>query len=194
MSSTLRAKAVKIGKDTNKFDNISTPCYPDAGLDYDAPIPFTVNNGVLDINITNTSVQAFIDNGNYPGDDSEFQAKFMGGIRLIHTLGPNLRTYLRNRINANEETTYTGPIDLVIAPVMTKVQIAQPGQVQGLTFENVYGVNDFPPTSDEYVGGSASNNYYASWVFKNPMTVRYEASGSPTGYRYMTFSTHYDGD
>lgn len=194
MSSALRAKATKIGKDTNMFDNISTPCYFDSPLDYDAPIPFTVSNGVLDIQITNLSVQSFIDNGNSPADDSEFQVKFMGGIRPIHTLGSNLLTYLRNRINQYEGTTYTGPINLQVAPVMTKVQMAQPGEVQGLTFENVYGVNDFAPTSDMYVGGSAANKYFTSWVFKTPMTIRYETSASSTGYRYMTFSTHYDGD
>ncbi len=119
----------------------------------------------------------------------------MGGVRPIHTLGTNMLTYLRKRIASNEGIgSYTGEIVINVAPVMTKVQIAQPGQVTGLTFENVYGVNDYPPSSDEYVGGSSTNNYYASWVFKTPLTIRYVSTLSASGYRYMTFSTHYDGD
>lgn len=192
----MRARATPVGKSTNKFDNISTPCYYDSVYDDDMPLPFSAVNGVLDIVITNSSVNDFINNGNTPGDDSEYQAKFMGGIRPIHTIGSNLEIYLRKRITNNEGLSgeFSGAIELFVAPTMTKVQIAQPGNVQGLTFENVYGVNDFPPSSDEYVGGSESNSYFSSWVFKTPMTIKYESSSSSTGYRYMTFSTHYDGD
>jgi hypothetical protein len=183
------------GKDS-KFDNISTPSYYDNELDEDIPIPFTVKNGVLDIAITNTSVETFINNGNTPEDDTEFQAKQMGGRRLITSLGPNFVTYLRRRIQDIDSLggLYSGELVIFINPVMTKIQLAQPGKVSGLTFENVYGVNDYPPSSDEYIGGSISNSYYTSWVFYKPLTVRFVSSGSPTGYKYMTFSTHYDGD
>ncbi len=196
MSSLLRSFAVPVGKNTNKFDNISTPCYFDSDLDYDVPIPFTYSNGVLDINITNSSVQDFVNNGTSPDDDTEFQAKFCGGMRLVQSLGQNLTTYLRKRIESYEGISgeYLGDIILYIKPTVTKVQLAQPGNVQGLTFENVYGVNDQPPTSDQYVGGDVLNKYYTSWVFKTPMTIKYTSSNSSTGYRYMTFSTHYDGD
>lgn len=193
MSSVLRSVASRVVKN-NKFDNISTPCYPDSGLGNGVPIPFTVDNGILDIQITNTSVQNFVDSGDAPDDDTEYQAKMMGGQRLIRGIGSTLETYLRNRIAGNIGGAYTGAIDLFIQPVMTKIQLAQPNNVQGLTFENVYGVNDYPPTSDEYVGGIESNNYFTSWVFKTPMTIRYVTNLSSTGYRYMTFSTHYDGD
>ncbi len=179
-----------------KFDNISTPCYFDDPLDYDVPIPFTVQSGVLDIAITNSSVENFVNNGSSPDDDTEFQAKMMGGKRLITSIGSNFNTYLRKRIQAVDtlDDPYSGELVIVVNPVMTKVQLAQPGEVQGLTFENVYGVNDYPPTSDEYVGGNESNKYYTSWVFYKPLTVRFVSSGSATGYKYMTFSTHYDGD
>ena len=194
MSSLLRTmdSPVKDGK----FDNISTPCYFDSPLDYAVPIPFTVQSGVLDIAITNSSVEDFVNNGSSPDDDTEFQAKMMGGKRLITSIGSNFNTYLRKRIQAVDtlDDPYSGELVIVVNPVMTKVQLAQPGEVQGLTFENVYGVNDYPPTSDEYVGGGESNKYYTSWVFYKPLTVRFVSSGSATGYKYMTFSTHYDGD
>jgi hypothetical protein len=196
MSSSLRSKATPVGKTTNKFDNINTPSYVDSTLDDEVPIPFSAINGVLDIVITNSAVANFINNGTFPRDNSEYQAKFMGGIRQIHTIGANLETYLRKRITSNEGISgeFAGEIELYIAPIMTKVQLAQPGNVRALTFEEVYGVNDFPPSSDEYIGGDSTNSYYTSWVFKTPMTIKYASLESSTGYRYMTFTTYYDGD
>lgn len=194
MSSISRVFSVP-GKDS-KFDNISTATYYDDALNEYIPIPFTVKNGVLDIAITNSSVEAFVDNGDGPNDDCEFQAKQMGGRRLVISLGSNFVKYLQNRIQQIDElsSAYSDQLTIVIKPVMTKVQLAQPGQADGLTFENVYGVNDHPPTSDEYVGGNESNKYFTSWVFFKPLTVRFVSSNSSTGYKYMTFSTHYDGD
>lgn len=167
MSSVLRAFAVS-GKDS-KFDNISTPSYFDDPLDNDIPIPFTIINGVLDIAITNSSVQDFINNGNTPADDTEYQAKQMGGRRLVTSIGPNFKTYLQRRIQNIDSlgALYSDELTIFVNGVMTKVQLAQPGQVEGLTFENVYGVNDHPPSSDEFIGGNVSNKYFTSWVFSS---------------------------
>jgi len=194
MSSILRTFAVS-GKDS-KFDNISTATYDETSLNEFIPIPFTVVNGVLDIAITTSSVQTFINDGTEPNDDTEFQAKQMGGRRLVTSLGPNFTTYLRNRITTIDtlDPVYSGELTIFVNPVMTKVQLAQPGQVLGLTFENVYGVNDYPPTSDEYIGGGDSNKFFTTWVFYKPLTIRFVSSGSATGYKYITFSTHYDGN
>jgi hypothetical protein len=195
MTSLLRSYAVPVGRNSNKFDNISTPSYYNNDFEQSFPIPFTYVNGVLDIQITNSDVNNFVNNGTSPDDDTEYQSKFCGGVRLVTSLGDTLITYLRNRIASYEEMDeYTGDVILYVKPTVTKIQLAQPGDAQGLTFENVYGVNDRPPSSDEYVGGDAANKYYTSWVFKTPMTIKYTSSISTTGYRYMTFSTHYDGD
>jgi hypothetical protein len=137
-----------------------------------------------------------VTNGIPPDDDnteSSFQAKLMGGKKLITELGPTMITYLRNLIKNNESLLdpYTGEVFLYIKPTMTKIQIAQPRNVNALEKSQVYGINDQPPTSDEYVGGENSNNYYASWVFYSPLTVRYVSSSSTTGFRYITFSTDF---
>jgi hypothetical protein len=194
MSSIVRAFAVS-GKDS-KFDNISTATYSDGDLGYNVPIPFTVINGVLDIAITNSDVEDFVNNGTSPEDDTEFQAKQMGGRRLVTSIGPNFTTYLRKRIQGIDTlgSIYSGELTIFVNPVMTKIQLAQPGQVQGLTFENVYGVNEVAPSSDEYIGGNAANKYFTSWVFYKPLTIRFVSPSSSTGYKYITFSTHYDGD
>ena len=194
MSSIVRAFAVH-GKDS-KFDNISTVTYEDVTLGPYVPIPFTVKNGVLDIAITNSSVEDFVNNGTAPGDETEYQAKQMGGRRLVTSIGPNFNTYLRKRIQDIDTlaSSYSGELTIFVNPVMTKVQLAQPGEVLGLTFENVYGVNTTAPSSDEYIGGNELNKYFTSWVFYKPLTIRFVSSASITGYKYITFSTHYDGD
>ena len=197
MSSVLRS-IVGLSRGS-KFDNISTASYYDDDLENKVPVPFIVQNGVLDITLTNSSVEDFVNNGTEPDvdyDDTEYQAKMMGGFSLVTSIGTNFNTYLRKRIQSIDTlgAPYSGALTIVVNPVMTKVQLAQPNQVDGLTFENVYGVNDYPPRSDEYVGGGVSNNYYTSWVFYKPLTVRFVSSGSATGYKYITFSTHYDGD
>lgn len=195
MSSISRHKALNAGI-TSKYANISTPCYLDGPLDEDIPIPFTVSTGVIDIAITNASVQTFINNGNGPDDDSYYQAKSMGGYRLANIIGANFETYLRNYITNNDSlgSTYSGPLTVKVGATMSKVQIAQPGNVAALQFERAFGVNDFPPSSDSYAGGNETLNYYTTYVFMSPLTIQYESTESVTGYRYITFSTHWDGD
>lgn len=181
----------------SKFVNIITPNYRDSSLNnLEAPIPFTVVNQTLDIQITNSSVQNLVNNGTSPeanGESSEFHVKLMGGRKLITSLGPTMITYLRNLINSQDSlgAPYDGELVIYIKPVMTKVQAAQPGNVTALVRGNNFGINDQPPTSDEYIGGEDSNNYYTSWVFYSPLTVRYVSPASTTGYRYITFNTDF---
>lgn len=177
----------------SKFENLYTPSYYDSSLDRSVAIPFTVVNGVLDIAITNPSVQTFINNGDQPNDDgnNKYQAKPMGGRRLITSFGPNFTTYLRNRVTAIDtlDPAYSGELTIFVNPVMTKIQLAQPQEVQGLEYERVYGVNEQPPTSDEYIGGGDSNNFFTAWIFHKPLTVRFVSSASTTGYKYITLNS-----
>lgn len=196
MSSLLRTFATPV-RTPNKFTNLSTPSYFESSITggWNIPIPFSVINQTLDIIVTTPDVQTFIDNGNSPNEDSQFQAKLLGGKELVTALGPNLISYLNNFINQNDGlgAPYTGELKIVVNPTMTRAQIAQPNNVTALEFENVFGVNDQPPTSDEYAGGSFSNGYFSSWIFYSPLTVRYVSAASTTGYRYITFTTPYDG-
>jgi hypothetical protein len=195
MSSLLRSFATPV-RVPSKFTNISTPSYNEGNVSEDVPIPFSVVNQILDITVTTSSVQTFIDNGNDPIDESRYQAKLMGGKELVTGLGPNFVSYLNNKIQQNDSlgSPYSGELLIVVNPTMTKAQLAQPGNNTALQFENVFGINDQAPTSDDFAGGDFSNNYYSTWVFYSPLTVRYVSSASTTGYRYITFTTHYDGD
>jgi hypothetical protein len=196
MSSVQRVFATPV-RTPSKFSGIQTPCYEESNLDdTNVPIPFTVEGQTLDIQITTSSVQTFINNGNSPNSDCLYQAKQLGGKKLITQLGPNFIAYLNNRIQDNDGlgSPYSGELLIYVNPVMTKVQLAQPRNVNALEYQSIYGVNDQPPSSDGYVGGQFSDSYYSSWVFYSPLTVRYASSASTTGYRYMTFTTNYDND
>ncbi len=195
MSSLLRSFATPV-RVPSKFTNISTPSYSESSFTEDIPIPFSVVNQILDIIVTTSSVQTFIDNGNTPADESFYQAKLMGGKELVTGLGPNFVSYLNNLIQQNDVlgSPYSGELKIVVHPTMTKAQIAQPANNTALEFENVFGINDQAPTSDDFAGGEFLNNYFSTWVFYSPLTIRYVSSASTTGYRYITFTTHYDGN
>ena len=70
-----------------KFSALITPSYEDGtivtGQTIDMPIPFTVLNGALDINVNqSTAIQTFVNNGTAPESRANIQAKAFGGARL----------------------------------------------------------------------------------------------------------------
>lgn len=197
MSSVLRFYP-RIPGPATKFFDILSPGYTENVIvaGYDLPIPFIVNNQVLDINIKqSTDVENFVNGGDTPGNAINFQGKVMGGASLIKSFGPSMTTWLRNRIT-NEEglaSQYTGPLNLYVQPFMTRIQIAAPAQgVSPLNDEAVYGITTEAPTSPEYVGGDVTNDFFACWVFRTPMTVQYiDATGTP---KYLTMTSQFSAN
>lgn len=198
MSSVLSYYPPIVGPPTKFFD-ILTGSYEDGYVvalnTYFMPIPFVVVNQVLDINVNQSpDVEAFINNGVSPSTAVSFQGKAMGGLNLIMSLGPNMVTWLRNRIQ-NEEglpSPYEGPLNLYVKPVMTKVQMAAQGQgVSPLNDEAVYGVTEQAPSSDEYIGGAPNDLFFTAWVFKKPMTIQYIVE---TGMKYLTMTSQFSAN
>ena len=196
MSSVLKAYA-QIQKTPTKFFAMITPSYEDdtfdtSGVNVNLPIPFTVVNQVLDINVNQSSeIQAFVINGNEPIDQSGIQARALGGTSLVKSFGPNMITYLRNWIANVEGAAYTGPLVLYIRPVMTKVQTPPPAfATNDAPFQSneSWGITTQAPVSEDYIGGGPTNNYLTAWVFKTPMTIQYEAA---SGYKYITMTTQF---
>jgi len=202
MSSVLRAFATTQRLPT-KFSALITPAYTDgsivSGEDIDMPIPFTVENGVLDINVNQSAdIQTFVNNGINPLAHPNIQGKPFGGTRLVTSFGANMTTYLRNWINTIESigSAYTGTLVLYIQPVMTKVQLANPSfainddDAAGGPFQrdSSWGVTTEAPNSSEYIGGGSTNNYYTAWVFKTPLTVQYTTAG---GLKYITLTSQF---
>jgi hypothetical protein len=187
-----------------KFSSLITPSYTDnvivTGKSIDIPIPFTAANGVLDINVSQSSViQAFVDAGTAPEDYAEIQGKWFGGAKVITSFGPNMTTYLRNWINTIETigAAYAGPLVLYIQPVMTRVQLANPSfaindsRPDGGPFQrdSSWGVTTEAPTGTEYTGGGTANKFFTTFIFKTPMTVRYVAPAG--GFKYITMTSQF---
>ncbi len=195
MSSVISSYASIQGPPTKFFD-VLTGGYTDEviinGNIYDMPIPFTVVNQVLDININQSSyVRSFVNLGDTPTTAISFQAKMMGGASLIKGFGPSMTTWLRNHIQSIETlgAQYDGPLRLHVRPFMTKIQMAAPRQgIGALNDEAVYGVTTEPPTSTEYIGGGVNENFFTAWVFKTPMTVEYETT---SGNKYLTMTSQF---
>ena len=199
MSSVISAIA-RIDKPPTKFSALITPSYDDtvivSGQTIRLPIPFTVTNQVLDINVNQSSdIQAVVTNGTAPTDQSSLQGKAFGGSSLIISLGANMITYLRNWINGIETlgAAYTGPLVLFIQPFMTKVQMASPtfGITSAGAFrrDRSWGITTQAPVSTEYIGGGPADNYYTAWIFKTPMTVRYVTTAGE--FKYITMTSQF---
>jgi hypothetical protein len=202
--SSIQAAFAEAPKLPTKFSALITPTYDDTtlvtGETIEMPIPFTVVNGVLDINVGQSSViQTFVSAGTPPQSEASIQGKAFGGVKVITSLGPNMTTYLRNWIENIEDldSAYAGPLVLYIQPVMTKVQLANPRfaippaeGVDGGAFVSYrsWGVTTEAPVSTEYTGGGLANNFFTAFVFKTPMTVQYVIAG---GYKYITMTSQF---
>jgi hypothetical protein len=196
MTSVLSAFGI-IHKPPTKFSALITPSYDDsvivAGATIRLPIPFTVVNQVLDINVNQSSdIATFVANGTEPEAQSSLQGKAFGGSNLVNSFGPNMTMYLRNWINTIETlgAAYTGPLVVYIQPVMTKVQLANPafGGTGAFRRDRSWGITTEAPVSGEYIGGGPIDNFFTAWIFKTPMTIRYEAAG---GYKYITMTSQF---
>jgi hypothetical protein len=197
--SSVQSAFVKIDKPPTKFSALITPSYDDTTLvteeTIEIPIPFTVVNGVLDINVSQSSViQALVNDGDAPQNRSSIQGKALGGARLVTSFGPNMTTYLRNWIDGIEAlgAPYSGPLVLFINPVMTKVQLVNPSfaieNVGAFERDRSWGISTEAPVSTEYIGGGPVNKYFTAWIFKTPMTVRYAVAG---GFKYITMTSQF---
>jgi hypothetical protein len=191
--SSVQSAFAKTSKPPTKFAALLTPSYTDGGIDM--PIPFTVVNQVLDINVNQSSaIQTFVNAGTEPGQETKVQGKAFGGASLVTSFGTNMTTYLRNWIEEEEGDAYTGPLVLYIQPLMTKVQLANPSlAIPNGAFETdrSWGITTEAPVSNEFIGGGPTNNYFTAWIFKTPMTVQYVTT---SGFKYINMTSQFTED
>jgi len=159
--------------------------YNNSGQTHYVLLPFTYDNGVLDMN---ARVPGFTPSDG-EGDSNGFSwrmVKAMGADGLVHTLGSNFITWITNYIDNSISN-----IRIVTAPVMTKVQMSVPSN--GSILNGQYCIRtglDEAPSSDEFVTGTPTSNYDTVYVFKTPLVISYTESGD-TQYAslYTQFST-----
>jgi hypothetical protein len=197
--SSVQSVFKKIDKPPTKFSALITPSYEDdtfvSGETFEMPIPFTVVNQVLDINVNQSAdIAAFVNAGTAPDQRANIQGKALGGASLVNSLGTNMTTYLRNWIDQIETigSAYTGPLVIYIQPLMTRVQLANPNFAipndGAFERDRSWGITTEAPVSGEYIGGGSADNFYTAWVFKTPMTIEYVVGGS---FKYITMTTQF---
>lgn len=191
MSSSTRGYAVI--SQTTKFQKVTTPCYYDSTVDISVPIPFSYFNGTLDINIQDNVYNDLIDDGDTPDYDTEYQCKTIGLPRLVQKLGPNMLEWLENFLANNTGGTIT-EIAIHTPGQVVKAQFVLENNTYSGTFlesdtnDSTYVITYIPPSSDEYVFGSATDNFRTAFVFKTPITISFKDNGTN---RYLTLFTNY---
>jgi hypothetical protein len=181
-------------KNFSKIFTIDTPCYYDTPLDYNVPIPFYVTKqGVLEIAIIDNVQTDLLTVGSFSGLNNQprFQCKLMGGTALVTSLGQTTKDFLTAWIDAVENQVPSGEFELVVKPVMTKVQFStNPGQ---FISEATASLDDYPPSGTEYVTGDFNNNYRSVSVFQSPMTVKYYSVANSRD-KYANLITVFDAN
>ena len=189
MTSLLRSIAT-LRETPVKTIGITGPFYKDSSLsDIYMPFPFIVENGVLDINLTNSFEADMITiTGKSPQSndtDSTNKCRLIGGLELVTSLGPNFIRY----INAWRTSIDNGqPITIVVNPTMTKIQIHPQSFLET---DNGYKESTVPPSGDSYSWGDDSNNWQTVWIFRSPLTFSIVESGVT---KYITLSTELYAD
>jgi len=160
--------------------------YNGTGEGHTVLIPFTYKNGVLDVS---TTVGGFTPSDGQ-GDDQGYSwrmVRVLGGTGLVNTLGPNFITWFSEYWNGGGLINFT----IVTAPIMTKVQMSVPLNDSILNSQYaVIGDLEEAPSSDEFITGSEATNYDTVYVFKTPLVISYQYTGTNTVY-YASFYTQF---
>lgn len=177
-----------------KFLNITTASYGDDILSNIVPIPFSYDNGMLDIHIQN-DVSAWIASGSEPFPYSYSMVKQMGGTGLVQSIGSNFGAYLSNWLSSsNSFGSNITNISVYQPAQVTRVQVPTAGFLglnplyQVLGQYSVVGITTTPPSGDDYIScGDSNDNYSSSWIFQTPLTLKFTVGG--TEINYVTFTT-----
>jgi hypothetical protein len=177
--------------------NVTTPnilyYYDNGNIDDYMPVPFTVTDGILDINIQNNVTADLLTAATFTGDfdNQDGQATIMGGLSPVSSLGPNMLTFLKNFIadyedNATEYALVTN-LEIYNAPTMTKIRY-----IRNISGDDTYQFSSVAPvkTTPNPIEGGPLNNYNVVWIFKTPLVVSYKYDGSAT--KYLTFVSAMD--
>lgn len=166
-----------------KFFEVQTLSYRDNEVDGDMPLPFSVTDGVLDIVVTNSDVQDFINNGNY-NRSVNTKCTTMGGRTLVTAVGPNIKTWLDNYLSVDDVNSIT----LTIPSTMVKIQPRGTDYSSDPLYHRTNTqFHDVLPSGDEYImGGNTASSFLSTWVFDSPMTLSYLSGGNVV---YVTFSS-----
>jgi hypothetical protein len=196
--SSVQTVIAQAKKSLTKFTGIVTPSYDDTSLNnISLPIPFYVTNqGVLEIRIQDNVTADILTVGTFSGlsDGPEYQCKVMGGLKPVTSIGDTVKSFLTAYINDIQNgNSPSGEFELVVKPVMTKVQFAaNREQIEDTPNEPVQ-ISNYIPSSSEYITGEDVNIYRTVWIFQSPMTVKFYSTDNER-FQYATFTSELSED
>lgn len=199
MSSFQRTRAV--ASETTKYQKVTTPTYYDDDVGNDIPIPFIYSNHTLDIHIQDNVQVDLIDDGDSPGENTDYQCTVLGGTGLVLNLGDKMVEWLNNYLDNQYGDNYVQDSCAVYnSGVVTKSQFVFKTNVEsgGLLGSDVddstYAITDAPPIgkySSNFILGDEPDNYRTVWIFKSPLVISFTVSGST---KYLTLFTNFSGN
>jgi hypothetical protein len=166
--------------------NITTLCYNDSSLgENPLPIPFSYDNGILDIHIQDNVEEDLIsgESGVFPFNMN--LVRQLGGKGLVRSLGPNVLAWLSNEFSGTDYVVHT-------SGTVTKVQMnSNIGENEFTDWTlgqySAFGNSTDAPSSDRYnYTGTEANNWGTFWVFLQPLTISYMDGDTK---RYIVFNT-----
>jgi hypothetical protein len=171
-----------------RFLKPESPCYEDTVLNREVLFPFTYNNGILDISYEGNNFEADMvtTTGVAPEAETDDAIQILSGPYLVTSLGDNFKAYIRAWRNGTIDAG--SPIDIYINPQVFKVQEADSANINASS-NQAYRISTQPPSSDNYITGSTTNQYRTTYVFKTPLTFTIQESGVT---QYITFRTVMD--
>ena len=187
MTSCIRSvAATKEG--LTRFVKPESPCYYSAAIDDEILFPFKYSNGVLDINYDGNDFKAtMVDSTNQsPNSETGPAYRIIGGPRLVTSLGPNFKAYIRAWRDGSIDAG--SPIEVYIPSQVIRVQQSDYRNVSANSGDS-YLISDVPPDSDNYIAGNTTNMYNTTYAFKTPLTFTILEGGVK---RYITFRTAFD--
>ena len=188
MSSASRTFAVT-KEGLTRFLKPESPAYNN--LTRTVLFPFSYSNQVLDISYEgNNFKERMVDlSGNSPFSETATALRIISGPRLVTSLGPNFKAYIRSWRAATIDAG--SPIEVYIAPQVVRVQEAEYANISAdqEVDDEFWKISTSPPASDNYITGSVATEYDTTYIFKTPLTFTTVEGGV---INYFTFITSLD--
>lgn len=162
--------------------NVIHLTYSSGGNSVPIPLTFNKKGGILDLDFSadfssSTSVST--------NDTIYVHGSTYMALHMVNELGPNFIAWAENNLSAT-----SGSIVMYKKPIVVRANIVQadlePNDV------NSWETGVTVPVDFELAAGSpALNDYYSTYLFKTPLVLQYDSSGST---RYAVMNTQFEGN
>lgn len=141
----------------------------------DVPVPFTYNNGVLDMDFSS----GFTKNTSVNTNESLYLRYSVGALHLVTSIGPNFITWMENEGGAD-----AGSVSIYENAIVIR---ANGIQLDSDANSNpTYGTSSNPYNFTQASGTLANNNYYSTYLFQKALVLKYTTDdGINTEYAYF---------